>query len=60
MRTSKAFLLKKASAIGWKEDFHMTYTDENPAQRAASGYSEKLMLQQVDHFIWPVIRKVEI
>ncbi len=38
----------------------MTYTDENPAQRAASGYSEKLMLQQVDHFIWPVIRKVEI
>ncbi|HEM3256352.1 TPA: DUF2974 domain-containing protein, partial [Streptococcus suis] len=31
--------------IGWKEDFHMTYMDEIPAQRAASGYLEKLMMQ---------------
>ncbi|HEM3472331.1 TPA: DUF2974 domain-containing protein [Streptococcus suis] len=36
--------------IGWKEDFHMTYMDEIPAQRAASGYLEKLMMQQMGHF----------
>ncbi|NQK05451.1 DUF2974 domain-containing protein [Streptococcus suis] len=36
--------------IGWKEDFHMTYMDEIPAQRAASGYLEKLMMQQGGHF----------
>ncbi|HFI0352419.1 TPA: DUF2974 domain-containing protein [Streptococcus suis] len=36
--------------IGWKEDFQMTYMDEIPAQRAASGYLEKLMMQQGEHF----------
>ncbi|MFX3784944.1 Mbeg1-like protein, partial [Streptococcus suis] len=36
--------------IGWKEDFHMTYLDDIPAQRAASGYLEKLMMQQWGHF----------
>ncbi|HFI0091770.1 TPA: DUF2974 domain-containing protein [Streptococcus suis] len=36
--------------IGWKEDFHMTYMDEIPAQRAASAYLEKLMMQQMAHF----------
>ncbi|HHW4960103.1 TPA: DUF2974 domain-containing protein [Streptococcus suis] len=36
--------------IGWKEDFHMTYMDEIPAQRAASAYLEKLMMQQGGHF----------
>ncbi len=38
----------------------MTYMDEIPAQRAASGYLEKLMMQQMGHFIWQVIRKAEI
>lgn len=32
--------------IGWKEDFHMTYMDEIPAQRSASHYLEKLLLSQ--------------
>ncbi|MDQ8767713.1 DUF2974 domain-containing protein, partial [Streptococcus ruminantium] len=27
--------------IGWKEDFHMAYMDEIPAQRAASAYLKK-------------------
>ncbi|HFI0420911.1 TPA: DUF2974 domain-containing protein [Streptococcus suis] len=36
--------------IGWKEDFHMTYMDEIPAQRAASGYLEKLMASQNGNF----------
>lgn len=36
--------------IGWKEDFHMTYMDEIPAQRSASGYLEKLMASQNGNF----------
>ncbi|RRR44772.1 DUF2974 domain-containing protein [Streptococcus suis] len=36
--------------IGWKEDFHMTYMDEIPAQRSASGYLEKLMASQIGNF----------
>lgn len=36
--------------IGWKEDFHMTYMDEIPAQRSASGYLEKLMTSQDGNF----------
>ncbi|HEM5183890.1 TPA: DUF2974 domain-containing protein [Streptococcus suis] len=36
--------------IGWKEDFHMTYMDEIPAQRAASGYLETLMASQNGNF----------
>ncbi|HFH9836985.1 TPA: Mbeg1-like protein [Streptococcus suis] len=36
--------------IGWKEDFHMTYMDEIPAQRSASGYLEKLMSSQNGNF----------
>ncbi|HEP1843189.1 TPA: DUF2974 domain-containing protein [Streptococcus suis] len=36
--------------IGWKEDFQMTYMDEIPAQRSASGYLEKLMASQNGNF----------
>ncbi|WP_449457636.1 DUF2974 domain-containing protein [Streptococcus suis] len=36
--------------IGWKEDFHMTYMDEIPAQRAASDYLEKIMSNQKENF----------
>ncbi|HFI0150169.1 TPA: DUF2974 domain-containing protein [Streptococcus suis] len=36
--------------IGWKEDFHMTYMDEIPAQRSASGYLEKIMSSQSGNF----------
>ncbi|HFI0452011.1 TPA: DUF2974 domain-containing protein [Streptococcus suis] len=36
--------------IGWKEDFHMTYMDEIPAQRSASDYLEKIMSNQKENF----------
>ncbi|BDD41239.1 DUF2974 domain-containing protein [Streptococcus ruminantium] len=36
--------------IGWKEDFHMTYMDEIPAQRAASAYLKKLMACQSGNY----------
>ncbi|HEL1961144.1 TPA: DUF2974 domain-containing protein [Streptococcus suis] len=36
--------------IGWKEDFHMTYMDEIPAQRSANAYLEKLMASQNGNF----------
>ncbi|WP_029187095.1 DUF2974 domain-containing protein [Streptococcus suis] len=36
--------------IGWKEDFHMTYMDEIPAQRSASDYLERIMSNQKENF----------
>ncbi|HEM6190553.1 TPA: DUF2974 domain-containing protein [Streptococcus suis] len=36
--------------IGWKEDFHMTYMDEIPAQRSASVYLENIMSSQIGNF----------
>ncbi len=32
--------------IGWKEDFHMTYMEEIPAQKAASIYLQELLTSQ--------------
>ncbi|MEW4354231.1 DUF2974 domain-containing protein [Streptococcus pneumoniae] len=31
------------SIIGWKEDFHMTYMEQVPAQKTATSYVEKIM-----------------
>lgn len=36
--------------IGWKEDFHMAYMREIPAQQAARGYLTKLMTQEVGRY----------
>ncbi|MCK4044866.1 DUF2974 domain-containing protein [Streptococcus suis] len=36
--------------IGWKEDFHMTYMDEIPAQRSAGVYLENIMSSQIRNF----------
>lgn len=36
--------------IGWKEDFHMTYMTEIPAQRSARGYLEKVMKNQAGNY----------
>ncbi|HEL9598115.1 TPA: DUF2974 domain-containing protein [Streptococcus suis] len=36
--------------IGWKEDFHMTYMDEIPAQRSAGVYLENIMSSQIGNF----------
>lgn len=36
--------------IGWKEDFHMTYMAEIPAQKSASNYLSKLMDSMTGRF----------
>ncbi len=39
------------SIIGWKEDFHMTYMDQVPAQKTAVNYLRKAMDALPDQFI---------
>ena len=39
------------SIIGWKEDFHMTYMDQVPAQKTAVNYLRKAMVALPGQFI---------